>query len=423
MNTSLSKMTPQKFVAPNVTEALKQVTQALGGDAIVLTTRDTTGGVEIIAISPTDLAKLSESRSEASSVANAAKTPLSAPAPVKPAPSMPPSIRPTQAVSALEMDHLLNEFSQVKQLLQAHLSDKVWGEMQTHSPQQAEALRVLLNAGFSPQLSAELVKALPSVLGHGSELREQLQLEIERRVQVVDPLSVFDPGGVFAFIGPTGVGKTTAIAKIAARCVLRYGRDQLALLTTDTFRIGAQEQLNVYAKIIGVPVASLRDSQDLAAKLKSLGQRRVVLLDTAGVNQRDIRMLEQSQLLQEGAPELKRILVMSSTTDLRTQEDVILMHQQAAQSRQGAGILAAIITKTDEAAQLGPVLDCLMRHRLPLMFLANGQRVPEDLSQANVQYLSHRAIHPRALGNALTYPDDQFPALLADQLSQWQPLP
>jgi flagellar biosynthesis protein FlhF len=414
MNTSLSKMTPQKFVAPNVTEALKQVTQALGGDAIVLTTRDTTGGVEIIAISPTDLAKLSESRSEASSVANAAKTPVSAPAPVKPAPSMPPSIRPTQAVSALEMDHLLNEFSQVKQLLQAHLSDKVWGEMQTHSPQQAEALRVVLNAGFSPQLSAELVKALPSVLGHGSELREQLQLEIERRVQVVDPLSVFDPGGVFAFIGPTGVGKTTAIAKIAARCVLRYGRDQLALLTTDTFRIGAQEQLNVYAKIIGVPVASLRDSQDLAAKLKSLGQRRVVLLDTAGVNQRDIRMLEQSQLLQE---------VMSSTTDLRTQEDVILMHQQAAQSRQGAGILAAIITKTDEAAQLGPVLDCLMRHRLPLMFLANGQRVPEDLSQANVQYLSHRAIHPRALGNALTYPDDQFPALLADQLSQWQPLP
>jgi flagellar biosynthesis protein FlhF len=321
----------------------------------------------------------------------------------------------------MEMDHLLNEFSQVKQLLQAHLSDKVWGEMQTHSPQQAEALRVVLNAGFSPQLSAELVKALPAPLGQGPELRTQLQLEIERRVRIVDPLSVFDPGGVFAFIGPTGVGKTTAIAKIAARCVLRYGRDQLALLTTDTFRIGAQEQLNVYAKIIGVPVASLRDSQDLAAKLKSLGQRRVVLLDTAGVNQRDIRMLEQSQLLQEGAPELKRILVMSSTTDLRTQEDVILMHQQAAQSRQGVGILAAIITKTDEAAQLGPVLDCLMRHNLPLMFLANGQRVPEDLSQANVQYLSHRAIHPRALGNALTYPDDQFPALLADQLSQWQP--
>lgn len=414
-------MTPQKFVAANVTEALKQVTQSLGGDAIVLTTRDTPGGVEIIAISPTDLAKLSESRSEAWMAPSLPAPVVSTPS--TPAPGMPASIRPTQAVSALEMDHLLNEFSQVKQLLQAHLSDKVWGEMQTHSPDQVEALRVVLNAGFSPQLSAELVKALPTPAGRGPLLREQLQHEIEKRVQIIDPLSVFDPGGVFAFIGPTGVGKTTAIAKIAARCVLRYGRDQLALLTTDTFRIGAQEQLNVYAKIIGVPVASLRDSQDLAAKLKSLGQRRVVLLDTAGVNQRDMRMLEQSQLLQEGAPALKRILVMSSTTDLRTQEDVILMHQQAAQSRQGDGILAAIITKTDEAAQLGPVLDCLIRHNLPLMFLANGQRVPEDLSQANVQYLSHRAIHPRALGDAMTYPDDQFPALLADQLSQWKAFP
>ncbi|MBV5332800.1 flagellar biosynthesis protein FlhF, partial [bacterium] len=111
-----------------------------------------------------------------------------------------------------------------------------------------------------------------------------------------------------------------------------YGRDQLALLSTDTFRIGAQEQLKVYAKIIGVPVVSLRDSDDLAAKINSLKDRRVILLDTAGVSQRDTQMLEQSQLLLEGAPALKRILVMSSTTDLRTQEDVILMYQMAAES-------------------------------------------------------------------------------------------
>jgi flagellar biosynthesis protein FlhF len=218
------------------------------------------------------------------------------------------------------------------------------------------------------------------------------------------------------------VGKTTAIAKIAARCVLRYGRDQLALLTTDTFRIGAQEQLQVYAKIIGVPVATLRDSEDLAAKIKTLGQRHIVLLDTTGVNQRDIRMLEQSQLLQQGAPELKRILVVSSTTDLRTQEDVILMHQQAARSAQGGSILAALITKTDEAAQLGPAVDCLIRHQLPLMFLANGQRVPEDLSPANLPYLSHRALHPRVLGEDMSLGNDQLPALMADQLSQWKPV-
>lgn len=406
-------MNPQKFVAVNVTEALKLVTQKVGGDAIVLTTRDTSDGVEIIAIAPADLAQLAQGNPQAEMASQAAPMVASVPSPIA------PDFKPSNAVSVAEMDHLLSEFAQVKQLLQTHLSEKVWGDMQSHHPQQAEALRVVLNAGFSPSLSAELVKALPASPGTGQALRQSLQHLLEQRVSVIDPLSVFDAGGVFAFIGPTGVGKTTAIAKIAARCVLRYGRDQLALLTTDTFRIGAQEQLNVYAKIIGVPVASLRDSDDLVAKLKSMGDRRIVLLDTAGVNQRDARMLEQAQMLQQGAPALKRILVMSSTTDLRTQEDVILMHQEAGLAHQGEAIRAAIITKTDEAAQLGPVLDCLIRHNLPLMFLANGQRVPEDLSQANLPYLSHRAIHPRALGSQMALADAQLPALMADQLSQW----
>ncbi len=425
-------MNPQKFLAPNVTEALKLVTQQLGGEAIVLTTRDTAQGVEIIAITPGDLALLSESRLDATGGRKApaqGPTPSATPEPMKgtpflksPSPLAPvPAAAAAKAVSAAEMDHLLAEFAQVKQLLQTHLSEKVWGEMQEHSPRQAEALRLVLHAGFSPSLSADMVKAIPAELPSPVAVQQALQQQIEARLQVVDPLSVFDPGGIFAFVGPTGVGKTTAIAKIAARCVLRYGRDQLALLTTDTFRIGAQEQLQVYAKIIGVPVATLRDTEDLAAKIKTLGQRHIVLLDTTGVNQRDIRMLEQSQLLQQGAPELKRILVVSSTTDLRTQEDVILMHQQAARSAQG-GILAALITKTDEAAQLGPAVDCLIRHQLPLMFLANGQRVPEDLSPANLPYLSYRALHPRALGDDMALGDQQLPALMADQLSQWKPL-
>jgi flagellar biosynthesis protein FlhF len=313
----------------------------------------------------------------------------------------------------------LAEFSEVKQLLQTHLSARAWDDMQAQSTEKAEALRVLLNAGFSPQLCGEVADQLSAQGPSDVPLMDRLQALIESKIQTLDPLSVFDPGGVFAFIGPTGVGKTTAIAKIAARCVLRYGRDQLALLTTDTFRIGAQEQLKVYAKIIGVPVVSLRDSDDLASKLSSMKDRRVILLDTAGVSQRDTQMLEQSQLLLEGAPALKRILVMSSTTDLRTQEDVILMYQMAEKNEKSRAVTAAIITKTDEAAQIGPVLDCLIRHQLPLMFLANGQRVPEDLSQANTAYLSHRALRPRMLSSRLQIPDDQIPVHMADQLNDW----
>jgi flagellar biosynthesis protein FlhF len=416
-------MSPHKIIAATTTEALKLVREQVGGDALVLSTRDTAEGVEIVAISPEALAKLSQ-RPEVK-VAPVVNTPVNT---VTVSASNTGSIKPatmapaTQALNSNEdkrVDKLLAEFSQVKQLLQTHLSARAWDDIQAQSTEKAEALRIMLNAGFSPQLCGEMADQLSAQGPSEVHLMDRLQALLQSKIQTLDPLSVFDPGGVFAFIGPTGVGKTTAIAKIAARCVLRYGRDQLALLTTDTFRIGAQEQLKVYAKIIGVPVVSLRDSEDLASKLSSMKDRRVILLDTAGVSQRDTQMLEQSQLLLEGAPALKRILVMSSTTDLRTQEDVILMYQMAEKNEKSRAVTAAIITKTDEAAQIGPVLDCLIRHQLPLMFLANGQRVPEDLSQANTAYLSHRALRPRQLSSQLQIPDDQIPVHMADQLNDW----
>ena len=419
-------MAPHKIIAATTTEALKLVREQVGGDALVLSTRDTPEGVEIVAISPEALAKMSQ-RTEVK-VAPAASPSADMAAALKPpvssfSPNVPLSSANVPAAKDnpedKRVDKLLAEFSEVKQLLQTHLSARAWDDMQAQSSEKAEALRILLNAGFSPQLCGEIADQLSAQGPSEVHLMDRLQALLESKIQTLDPLSVFDPGGVFAFIGPTGVGKTTAIAKIAARCVLRYGRGQLALLTTDTFRIGAQEQLKVYAKIIGVPVVSLRDSEDLASKLSSMKDRRVILLDTAGVSQRDTQMLEQSQLLLEGAPALKRILVMSSTTDLRTQEDVILMYQMAEKNEKSRAVTAAIITKTDEAAQIGPVLDCLIRHQLPLMFLANGQRVPEDLSQANTAYLSHRALRPRMLSSRLQITDDQIPVHLSDQLNDW----
>ncbi|WP_090129164.1 flagellar biosynthesis protein FlhF [Limnohabitans sp. Rim11] len=426
-------MGPQKFIAANTTEALKLVRQQVGGDAMVLSTRDTPQGVEIVAISPEALSSLSQRKEGASSdfsaptittsistTSNSVFSPdTSNTAAGFPAPAAVPASAADNP-TAPQVEKLLAEFSAVKQLLQTHLSARAWDDIQAQSTDKAEALRILLNAGFSPQLCGELADELAALPADPStRLIDRLQSLLEPKIETLDPLSVFDPGGIFAFIGPTGVGKTTAIAKIAARCVLRYGRDQLALLTTDTFRIGAQEQLKVYAKIIGVPVVTLRDSDDLTTKLNSMKDRRVILLDTAGVSQRDTQMLEQAKLLLEGAPSLKRILVMSSTTDLRTQEDVILMHQMATQNEAQKALIGAIITKTDEAAQIGPVVDCLIRHKLPLMFLANGQRVPEDLSQANTAYLSHRALHPRSISGRMEIPDEQISMHLMDQLNDW----
>ena len=454
-------MGPQKFTAANSAEALKMVRDKMGSDAMILSSKDVDEGVEIVAISPDALAHLASQKNPFLAKTNtpAPNVPLNTPvfeeitkealpkvttpsmqvgglmvkdiintnapaneaapefsAPVaehaqSPAAGNPPAESP-------RVEHLITEIEEVKKLLQSHLASSYWNNLQQESAGHAQVTKTLLSAGFSPKLCAELVQNL-SATGDVKSLLAEVQKRLEHSIKTIDPLEAFDRGGIFAFIGPTGVGKTTTVAKVAARCVLRYGRNQVALLSTDTYRIGAQEQLKVFARILGLPVISLRDSEDLESKLNELSQRHIVLLDTAGVNQRDVLMIEQSQLLKEGSRNAHRILVMSSTTDLRTQEDVIMLHNQASIDANQSRIMGAIITKTDEAAQIAPVLDSLMRHELPLMFLSNGQRVPEDLSQANVAYLAHRAMHPRSLGNNLNVLDDQIPALMADYLNDW----
>jgi flagellar biosynthesis protein FlhF len=163
----------------------------------------------------------------------------------------------------------------------------------------------------------------------------------------------------------------------------------------------------------------LRDGEDLSSKLKELSGRKIVLLDTAGVSQRDTLMLEQSKTLQDGSQTAVRILVMSSTTDLRTQEEVIKLHNQAAQSNGVGKIEAAVITKIDEAAHIAPVVDSIIRHDMPLLFISNGQRVPEDLSLPDLDYLSHRAIQARAFSDDLSYSDEQIPAIFSNNLGDW----
>jgi flagellar biosynthesis protein FlhF len=321
-----------------------------------------------------------------------------------------------EPVAAPQIDQLSVQLAEVKSLLAGHLAQGYWQALQARHPLVAHLVQRLLSAGLSSKVVTELVDAMPPA-GTMDEVLRAAQGWIQRRLTVRDPFDMFDRGGVYAFMGPTGVGKTTTVAKIAARCVLRYGRGQVALLTTDIFRIGAQEQLRVFGRILNLPVTPLRDSDELRARLTELRGRKVVLLDTAGVSQRDLMMLDQVEMIERGCAEVHRVLVMSSTTSTRTLDDVIEAHHEAATDQ---GIAATVITKLDEAMSLGPPVDCILRHRLPVLFLCNGQRVPEDLFPADPAYLAHRAVHPRGGGAVDTEPG-HLPALLADDLSAWSP--
>lgn len=285
--------------------------------------------------------------------------------------------------SEAQVGELMSEMRTIKALLERQLAGFAWGEMSRQNPVQALLLSELLDAGFSSALSRRMIDDLPASLA-APDGRKWLAAAINRRLRTLSgDNDIIDRGGVFALVGPTGVGKTTTTAKLAARCVVRYGADKLALLTTDGYRIGAHEQLRIYGRILGVPVHVVRDSEDLRRMLADLRDKHMILIDTVGMSQRDRMVAEQAAMLTR-AGEVRRLLLLNSGARGDTLDDVV-------RSYAGEDLAGCILTKVDEAASLGPALDAIVRHGLLLAYVTNGQRVPEDLHLPNRNYLLHRA--------------------------------
>jgi flagellar biosynthesis protein FlhF len=294
---------------------------------------------------------------------------------------------------------ILSEIKSMRDMLQDQLACLAWSDMQQRQPQKTQLLRDLLNAGFSPALSRQLLERMPA---DGDANWMRLVLENNLRVAAAED-DVVVRGGVYALVGPTGVGKTTTTAKLAARAVVRYGAEQVALITTDSYRIGAYEQLRIYGKILGVEVHAVRDTEDLRLTLSALKRKHLVLIDTIGMGQRDGRVPGQSEMLD--ACGAKRLLLLNATSGGDTLDDVVNTYG-------GAGVIGCIATKLDEAVTLGAVLDVLIRRKLQLHFIANGQRVPEDLHEVNREYLLHRAFKPGTRSSAFVVNELEFPAVM-----------
>ncbi|NIA53682.1 flagellar biosynthesis protein FlhF [Massilia sp. TW-1] len=290
--------------------------------------------------------------------------------------------------AAAEMHGMMNEIRAMRGMMETQLSELSWGSTQQREPQKAAVLREMLAAGFSASLSRYLIDKLPAGKDAAESLRWVKTVLARNITTMADEDAILDRGGVFALVGPTGVGKTTTTAKLAARCVMRHGPEKLALITTDAYRIGGHEQLRIYGKILGVMVHSVKDEADLRIALKELRNKHTVLIDTIGMSQRDQMVTEQVAMLTESGADVKRLLCLNATSTNETLNEVVRAYQ-------GTGLAGAIMTKMDEAASIGNVLDVLVRQKLNLHYISNGQRVPEDLHLADRAMLVDRAFRTK----------------------------
>jgi flagellar biosynthesis protein FlhF len=307
---------------------------------------------------------------------------LSPPVRTAPARSARSEPEPSQAQVDLQRDQMemLRELRSVRGLIEQRFGALAFMEKMQRQPRQALLSHKLLECGFSPALVRKLVEGLPA---DGDETDWAASV-LQRNLQTGEsdaPLE--DVGGVYAMVGPTGVGKTTSTAKLAAAFAARHGAGNLGLITLDAYRVAAHEQLRAYGRILGVPVHTAHDRASLDDLLDLLSAKRMVLIDTAGMAQRDTRTKELLDMLSHRS--VNRLLVVNAASQGETVEDVLSAYRAAT-------CRGVVLSKIDEAMKLGPALDALIRHKVKVLAVANGQRVPEDWHRLSAQALVQRAL-------------------------------
>jgi len=278
---------------------------------------------------------------------------------------------------------LQQELCRLRSVLEKELSHMSWRDVARRPATSSAVYSRLGKLGLSKTLSGSLVDRLPAGAGLDAQWSKAMSLlAAQLRVQ---PEMLGDGNNILAVVGSTGVGKTTTVAKLAARYVMRFGGREVALVTTDRYRIGGKEQLESMAGYLGVPVKVANDGEQLRAALDKLASRRVVLVDTAGMSQRDMRLYEQFTTLQSVGRRIAIHAVLSATTQPALLSEVIRVFG-------AANLAGAVITKIDEAVNLGGVLDAVIRNKLPLSFMGTGQRIPEDIVPASASFLVDKAV-------------------------------
>jgi flagellar biosynthesis protein FlhF len=429
----------KRFVAATMREAIRLVRDEQGPDAVILSNRRVDEGVEVVAAVDYDEALMRHAARGAAPAeigpAPAATSPVPAAATEKSAAAEKPAVAESPAgntggkisvpvevlapaaapapisVAAFPqivwadesgLGKLRSELSGLRRLVETQLSTLTLGQFRNARPLHAAVMRELVRLGVEIPLAREICSSLPENLNDADARKLPLN-DLTQRLPIAEN-DLLETGGVFALIGPTGVGKTTTLAKLAARYAARHGIRQVALISTDHYRIGAQEQLYTYGRRLGVPVYSADNAASLTARLDELADCKLVLIDTAGLGPRDSRLPMQLAELSGGGRKVNSYLVLAANSHAADLEHVT-------QKFRSNTLCGAILTKLDESTRVGAALSVLIRQQLPLAYVCDGQRVPEDLQRADARTVVQEAIRlARAAAVDTTEIEDEIDA-------------
>ena len=423
-------MKVKRFVAPTMRQALREIRDEMGPDAVILSNRRVSGGVELLTALESDAAEQSEpspapapapaapsrlerelermqqdARQRAQALAArfaqpepvvdetplaANATPDEAPAAEVPRPSPASSPQPpvTAAASSDELAVLRFELQSMRDLLERQMAGMAWREVSRESPARASLWQGLKRIG----LPATVARRLLDSVNEGQPVKAQWQ-QLMRSLTAAVPVVSGDPvaaGGCFAFLGPAGAGKTTTIGKLATRYVLANGADDIALVSTDNYRIAGQEQLRTLGRILNVPVRFVDQQHSLDQLLYALRHKKLVLIDTPGLGQQEPALARLRQMINEQGSRLQSLLVLPATSQAR-------VLQAAWQNYQVDSLAGCVLTKLDETASLGDALGLLIDRRLPLAYVSDGQDIPHAIGLPDPAGLVSQAI---ALGKS-----------------------
>jgi len=365
----------KKYVSSDMRQALRAIREEQGPDAVILSNRTLPDGVEITVAIDYEADAWAASAERSSSGASApAVNHKGRSDGVQGFRELLAQRETTPAAASSTSDAAVNaELRTLRRMLETQLAALAWNDLTRRSPIATELLRELTEIGFARDVAARVADALPT----GIDFMSARRLAIAR---LADELTTtgdrwLDYGGVVSFVGPTGAGKSTAIAKLAARWVMRHGPKDLALIGADSVRVGAADEMGHLGRLLGVATYTVDHLDELPALLQRVSRQRLVLIDTVGLSARDERTAGALRALRAASPQMEIAITLAASMQTGVVEECLERYRDG-------GASSCVVTKLDECASLGGLLSAVIRAQIAVSYISEGQRIPDDLRVA-----------------------------------------